>query len=121
LCVPTRSMGTRGTIEIYLDRRNPTGYIMVMIKSFFHKGLEDFFYDGTSKGIQAQHASKLAMILDRLDGATEIKDMNYPGSGLHLLLPKKKGRYAIKVSGNWQLTFEFKDGDALNIDIEDYH
>ena len=92
-----------------------------MIKSFIRKGLEDFFYDGTIKGIQAKHASKLGAILDSLDAANEIKDMNYPGSGLHLLLPKKKGRWAIKVSGNWRLTFEFKDGDALNINIEDYH
>ena len=92
-----------------------------MIKSFIHKGLEDFFYDGIIKGIQARHTSKLGAILDRLDAANEIKDMNYPDSGLHLLLPKKKGRWAIKVSGNWRLTFEFKDGDALNINIEDYH
>jgi proteic killer suppression protein len=92
-----------------------------MIKSFIHRGLEDFFYDGTIKGIQAKHASKLGAILDRLDAAKEIKDMNYPGSGLHLLLPKKKGRWAIKVSDNWRLTFEFKDGDALNINVEDYH
>jgi proteic killer suppression protein len=90
-----------------------------MIKSFIHKGLEDFFYDGTRKGIQAKHASKLETIFDRLDAANEIKDMNYPG--LHLLLPKTKGRWAIKVSGNWRLTFEFKDGDAFNVDIEDYH
>jgi proteic killer suppression protein len=92
-----------------------------MIKSFIHKGLEDFFYDGTRKGIQAKHVSKIEAILDRLDAANEIKDMNYPGSALHLLLPKKKGRWAIKVSGNWRLTFEFKDGDAFNVDAEDYH
>ena len=92
-----------------------------MIKSFVHKGLEDFFYDGTHKGIQAKHAPKLEVLLDRLDAANEIKDMSYPGSDLHLLLPKKKGRWAIKVSGNWRLTFEFKDGDAFNVDIEDYH
>ena len=92
-----------------------------MIKSFIHKGLEDFFYDGIIKGIQARHTSKLGAILDRLDAANEIKDMNYPGSGLQLLLPKKKGRWAIKVSGNWRLTFKFKIGDALNINIEDYH
>ena len=92
-----------------------------MIKSFIHKGLEDFFYDGTRKGIQAKHASKLEAILDRLDAANEIKDMNYPGSGFLLLLPKKKGRWAIEVSGNWRLTFEFKDGDTFNVDIEDYH
>ena len=95
--------------------------VWLMIKSFIHKGLEDFFYDGTRKGIQAKHASKIEAILDRLDAANEITDMNYPGSGLHLLLPKKKGRWAIKVSGNWRLTFEFKDGDAFNLDVEDYH
>lgn len=92
-----------------------------MIKSFIHKGLEGFFYDGTLKGIQAKHGNKLEAILDRLDAACEIRDMNYPGSGLHLLLPKTKGRWAIKVSGNWRLTFEFKDGDACNVNIEDYH
>lgn len=92
-----------------------------MIKSFIHKGLEDFFYDGTYKGIQARHASKLKAILDRLDAANDIKDMNYPGSDLHLLQPKKKGRWALKISGNRRFTFEFKDGDAFNVDIEDYH
>ena len=93
-----------------------------MIKSFIHKGLEDFFYDdGTLKGIQAKHASKLEAILDRLDAANEIKDMKFPGSGLHPLLPKTKGRWAIKISGNWRLTFEFKDGDAINVTVEDYH
>jgi len=94
--------------------------VPAMIKSFIHKGLEDFFYDGTRKGIQAKHASKLVAILDRLDAANEIKDTNYPGSGLHLI-PKTKGRWSIKVSGNWRLTFEFKNGEALNVDVEDYH
>jgi len=63
----------------------------------------------------------LEAILDRLDAASDIKDMNYPGSGLHPLLPKTKVRWPIKVSGNWRLTFEFREGDAFNIDIEDYH
>ena len=80
-----------------------------------------FFFAGTIKGIPARHASKLGAVLDSLDAANKIKDMNYPGSGLHLPLLKKKGRWAIKFSGNWRLTFEFKDGDALNINIEDYH
>ena len=50
-----------------------------------HKGLEDFFYDGTVKGIQAKHAKKLADILDRLDAASCIEDMNYPSANLHPL------------------------------------
>lgn len=92
-----------------------------MIKSFIHKGLEDFFFEGSKRGIQARHAQRIADILDRLDAATEIKDMNYPGSEFHPLHPKKKGRWAVKVSGNWRITFRFIDGAAYEVDYEDYH
>ena len=54
-----------------------------MIKSFKHKGLENLFYDGTKKRINPQHVEKLERILDRLNAASEIQDMRYPGSGLH--------------------------------------
>ncbi|MEI9478342.1 MAG: type II toxin-antitoxin system RelE/ParE family toxin [Deltaproteobacteria bacterium] len=92
-----------------------------MIKSFSHKGLEDLFYDGTKKGIQPKHANKLEDILDRLNQAWEIRDMAYPGSDLHLLLPKQVGRWAVKVSGNWRVTFIFKEGHAFEVNYEDYH
>jgi proteic killer suppression protein len=92
-----------------------------MIKSFSHKGLGDFFYDGVKKGIQPKHRNKIASILDRLDAANDIRDMNYPGSGLHLLQPKKEGRWAVMVSGNWRITFGFKNGDAYEVNYEDYH
>ena len=92
-----------------------------MIKSFVHKGLEKFFYDGTKKGIQAKHAATLELILDRIASASEIGDMAYPGSGLHLLEPKKAGRWAVKVSGNWRITFQFESGDAYEVNYEDYH
>lgn len=92
-----------------------------MIKSFEHKGLEDYFYDGTKKGINPQHAQKLADIIDRLDAAKDLKDMKYPGSGLHQLKGKKKGLWAVKVTGNWRVTFRFKDGDAEVVDYLDYH
>jgi len=62
-----------------------------VIKSFSHKGLEDFFFDGIAKGIQHKHADKIASILDRLDAASDIRDMNYPGSNLHPLKGKRKG------------------------------
>ena len=92
-----------------------------MIQSFLHKGLEDFFYDGTKKGIQPKHAGKLEEILDRLNQATETRDMNFPGSALHLLLPKQESRWAVKVSGNWCITFVFREGHAFEVNYEDYH
>lgn len=92
-----------------------------MIESFRHKGLEDFFYDGTKKGIQPKHADKLADILDTLDAATTLQDISFPGSGLHPLQPKKDNSWAIKVSGNWRITFRFEEGNVYEVDYEDYH
>ncbi len=92
-----------------------------MIKSFKHKGLEEFFYTGLKKGIKPEHADRLERILDRLHAAAELKDMNYPGSDLHKLSGDKKGQYAVKVSGNWRLFFEFVAGDAYVVDYDDYH
>lgn len=92
-----------------------------MIKFFRHKGLETFFYTGSKKGIRPEHANRLERILDRLNAASNIKDMNYPGSNLHQLSGDKKGQYAVKVSGNWRVFFEFIEGEAYIVDYEDYH
>lgn len=92
-----------------------------MIKSFEHKGLEDFFYTGSKRGIRPEHASRLERILDRLNAAGEVKDMNYPGSFLHPLSGNKKGFHSVRVSGNWRIIFRFIDGDAYSIDYDDYH
>lgn len=92
-----------------------------MIKSFKHKGLEDFFYTGNKKGINPDHAKRLSRILDRLNAANKIKDMNYPGSFLHQLSGDQKGLHAVKVSGNWRVLFIFIGGDAYIVDYNDYH
>lgn len=63
----------------------------IMIKSFAHKGLEDLFYGGTTKGVQQKHVGKLHDILDLLDNAAEVDDMNFPDSKLHPLKEKLKG------------------------------
>ncbi len=98
------------------------GYIKItMIKSFKHKGLENYFYTGSKKGIKPEHSSRLARILDRLNAANEIKDMNYPGSFLHQLSGDKKGFYTVRVSGNWRIFFQFIDGDAYVVGYDDYH
>jgi proteic killer suppression protein len=92
-----------------------------LIKTFSHKGLEIFFYRGTKKGIQPKHAEKLGLILDRLDAAHDVKDMNYPGSGFHPLMGEYQGYHAVKVSGNWRVIFKFEGGNAYDVDYLDYH
>lgn len=92
-----------------------------MIKSFAHKGLENYFSTGIKKGIQAKHAQKLADILDRLEASGVVRDMKYPGSDLHQLRGKMKGKWAVKISENWRIVFNFKEGDAYKVDCVDYH
>ena len=92
-----------------------------MIRSFAHKGLEKFFLDGVKKGIQAKHAQRLADLLDRLNASSAVRDMNFPGSGLHQLKGELRGHWSVKVSGNWRIVFQFKNGDAFDIDYVDYH
>lgn len=92
-----------------------------MIKTFNHKGLEDLFYDGTKKGVQAKYTEKLLLILDRLDAAIQVEDMRYPGSGLHQLKGKLKNFHAVKVSGNWRVIFRFFEGHSHDVDYLDYH
>ena len=90
-----------------------------MIKSFKHKGLRKFFEIGNSKGIKSEHASKLARILDRLDASLKPSDMNLPGYKLHQLLGKDKRTWSVRVSGNWRVTFQFEDEDAIVVDYRD--
>jgi toxin HigB-1 len=92
-----------------------------MIKSFAHKGLKKFFESGSTAGIQAKHAERLRNILVFLNRAKQVGDMRLPGYDLHPLKGDLKGLWAVKVSGNWRLTFRFENGDAYVIDLMDYH
>jgi proteic killer suppression protein len=91
------------------------------IRTFRHKGLAKFFETGTRSGIQAWHAERLRLILGRLDAAAGPKDMDLPGLRLHALKGERKGTWAVRVSGNWRVTFAFVGIDAEGVDYEDYH
>jgi proteic killer suppression protein len=92
-----------------------------MIISFKHKGLELFFTKGSFKSIPAQYAARLERMLDRLDAAKEPEDMNLPGYKFHQLKGSRKYEFAVSVTGNWRITFEFEGDDATNVNLEDYH
>jgi proteic killer suppression protein len=80
-----------------------------------------FFSQNDFRAIPAQHAPRLERMLDRLDWATRPEDMRLPGYVFHPLKGDAKGRYAVRVSGNWRITFAFDGPDACDVDLEDYH
>ena len=91
-----------------------------MIKSFKHKGLKRYYETGSRSGIQAKHATRLRLQLAALVTSRVIDDMDVPGYRLHPLKGRTRNRWSIFVSGNWGLTFEFRDGNAYVLDYEDY-
>ena len=104
------------------DTCNGIGYTDdVAISRFRHKGLERFFATGAKSGIQAKDANRLRLILGRLNAATSARDMNLPGLDLHELRGLRKGTWAVKVSGNWRVTFTWAGQDVDDVDYEDYH
>jgi proteic killer suppression protein len=91
-----------------------------MIKSFKHKGLAELFERGRSRKVRQDLQSRSLRRLDVLDQAESLAELNVPGFNFHGLRGMPK-RYSIHVNGPWCITFEWKDGDALKIDFDQYH
>lgn len=92
-----------------------------MIRSFRHKGLKRLYEDDDSRGVLAEHATKLRDILARLDAARAVEDLDLPGLRLHPLKGELKGRWAVTIRANWRVIFRFADNDAFDVDYVDYH
>jgi toxin HigB-1 len=92
-----------------------------MIKRIRHSGLERFFRTGDASGINPQQAARLRRLLTSLNASSGPSGMALPGYRLHPLRGDRKGEWAVSVSGNWRLVFEFEDEDAIGVDLIDYH
>lgn len=92
-----------------------------MIGSFRHKGLAALYRDDTTRGVKQSLVKRLREILALLETAQTVDDMNIPGLKLHPLKGDMAGFYAVSVSGNWRITFRFREGRPTNVDLLDYH
>jgi proteic killer suppression protein len=54
--------------------------------------------------------------ISRLDEISKLKSI-----GLHPLKGERKGQWAITVNGPWRICFRFRDGNAYDVEIVDYH
>ncbi|MHB8304212.1 MAG: type II toxin-antitoxin system RelE/ParE family toxin [Acidobacteriaceae bacterium] len=100
-----------------------TSYVttVVVIRSFCHRGVENFFRTGSKAGIQPKHEWRLRILLTALNLSSVPEDMNRQGWDFHRLRGTMKNHYAVKVNGNWRLTFAFDGQDAILVDYTDYH
>ena len=66
-------------------------------------------------------AQRFALFGGRLNASTTPQDMDLPGLFMHPLKGKFRGRWSVRVSGNWRITYKFEGLDAVDVDYEDYH
>ena len=92
-----------------------------MIHSFRSRALKRLWTRDDATGLPPTHRVRIVMILDRLDAASSPGDLDLPGLDFHALKGDSKGRYAVKVSANYRITFGWRDDDAIDLDYEDYH
>ena len=92
-----------------------------MIVGFRHRGLKRFFESGSRRGIRADQANRIRLILGRLHASVRSQDMSLPGLYLHELTGRRKETWSVRVSGNWRITFKFEGPDAFDVILEDYH
>lgn len=92
-----------------------------MIRSFKHRGLKRLFEQGDTSKIQADQVARIALALSDLDEALRAQDLNLPGYRLHALKGDMRGFWSIWISANWRITFRFEGGDAVEVDLVDYH
>ncbi len=59
--------------------------------------------------------------LELLDAATSLRDLELPGLRLEALKGDRKGQHSIRINDQFRICFEWRDGDAHNVEIVDYH
>jgi len=91
-----------------------------MIRSFRHKGLAKLWNSNDAKGIRPDLVDRVRQRLTALQAAKDPSELDLPGWRLHRL-HGKPSRYALAVNGPWRLTFEWEDGEAIRVDLEQYH
>lgn len=91
-----------------------------MIRSFRHKGLKRLF-EGQPRGINASLRHRVEEILFLLDSASSAESIALPGLQLHELKGELQGLWSVAVNKNWRITFRFQEGNAIEVDLVDYH
>jgi toxin HigB-1 len=92
-----------------------------MIQTFKNKALEKLLKENITKGIPKELEKKIRIRLEVIDAASIIDDIRLPGYDLHELKGDRKETWSIKISGNWRITFRFENGEADDVELEDYH
>lgn len=86
-----------------------------------HRGLRRLAEQDDARSVPQSLIRRIRRILTELDAAQSAQDMNLPGYRLHPLKGARQGQWSIRISGNWRIVFRFENGEAVDVDLVDYH
>lgn len=96
-----------------------------MIASFADQATEALFHGQGGKAIRRLPSDVRTVAVRKLDmvnAAHELQDLRIPpGNRLEALKGDLRGKHSIRVNDRWRIVFRWKDGDAHDVEIADYH
>jgi proteic killer suppression protein len=93
-----------------------------MIKTFRDKDTERLFARQTPKKFPANLFRVAWRKLAILDAAEKLDDLRVPpGNRLEKLSGDRTGQYSIRINDQWRICFQWREGNAYEVEIVDYH
>ena len=93
-----------------------------MIRSFADRDTEQFFATGKSRRLPPPIRTRAVMRPTQLNAVTRIEDLRVPPSNrLEALQGDRAGQWSVRINDQWHVCFCFEAGDALDVEIVDYH
>jgi len=93
-----------------------------MIRSFADAETARLFDTGKGRRLPSDILKRAIMRLGQLQAATRLEDLRLPPSNrLEALKGDRAGQHSIRINDQWRVCFRFRDGDAFDVEITDYH
>ena len=94
----------------------------MVIKSIGDRETEKVFRRERSRRLPPDIQQTAYRKLRYLNNAKDLNDLRIPPSNhLEKLRGDRKGQYSIKINDQWRICFVWKDNDAFDVEIVDYH
>ena len=93
-----------------------------MIRNFHDRETEKIFNRQPSRTLPVQIQAVALRKLRMLHRSQSLQDLRAPpGNRLEKLTGDRVGQYSIRINEQWRICFDWRDGDAYNVEIVDYH
>ena len=93
-----------------------------MIRTFADKRTAAVWDDRMPKGFPSDIAKVARRKLRMLASATQLQELRSPPANhLEALSGDRDGQHSIRINDQWRLCFVWRDGDAFDVEIVDYH